>query len=87
MGSRGTDSSFESLWSTLSLGTEVHDPVLQSHNSHQGGPGFPERGCFNFCFWKVLSQEGQRLEKLLDAAEASVTGTPRCLFSLALNQL
>lgn len=29
---------------------QVHVPALQSHSSHQGGPGFPERGFFNFLF-------------------------------------
>ena len=37
-----------------------------------------QRGAFPiFCFWKVLSQEGQMMEELLDAAGASETRRPR----------
>lgn len=67
------------LQPTSGLGTGVKAPVLQSHSSHEGDPEFSERGFFNFCFWKVLSQEGQRLEELLDMAGASETRRPRAL--------
>lgn len=81
MGGGRAGSGFKGLWPTLGLGTGVHASVLQSHSSHEGDPEFSERGFFNFCFWKVLSQEGQRLEELLDVAGASETRRPR-VFSL-----
>lgn len=46
-----------------------------------------QRGAFSiFCFWKVLSQEGQTLKELLDGAGASETGSPGCPLSPALSQ-
>lgn len=42
---------------------------------------------FNFSFCKVLSQEGQGLEELLDVAGASEAGRPWCPLSLAPNPL
>lgn len=52
-------------------------PLLCSPTVPIKGAQGPRRGFFNFYFWKVLSQEGQRPEELLDVARASETRRPQ----------